>query len=300
MSSEHDHVRRFLFEGAPVRGGLVSLDEAWREVLARRAYPPPLRALLGELTAASALLAATLKFEGALVLQILGRGPLRLLVVECQSDFALRASARFDEDASLPAGSSLRAWSGDGRCAITLDLRDGRPSYQGVVPLDGHSAADVLEGYMARSEQLQTRLVLAADERRAVGLLLQRLPPPGGQWLDAADDGAWRAATELARALDPADLLAHSSDATLRRVFRGHDLRLFESLDVAFRCRCTRDRVAHMLRLLGADEVRALLSERGAVDVTCDFCHLGYSFAPDEAEAALLTPHDGARIEQVG
>jgi molecular chaperone Hsp33 len=295
-----DRAQRFVFEGSPVRGGLVSLDAAWREIVARRAYPGPLRALLGELTAASALLASTLKFDGALVLQIQGRGPLRLLVVECQSDLALRASARFDEDAPLPAEATLRTLSGDGRCAITLDLGDGRPSYQGVVPLDGHSASEVLEGYMSRSEQLDTRLVLAADEHRAAGLLLQRLPSQGGRAPAPSDEDAWAEARALAGTLRPAELLAHPGDVILRRVFGGHDLRVFESLPLVFRCRCTRDKVARLLRLMGADDVHALLAERGTVDVTCDFCHLGYTFAPEEAEAALRATVGPERAEPIG
>ncbi len=290
---EHgDRVQRFLFEGAPVRGGLVQLDLCWREVLARRAYPAPVRAALGELTAASALLVATLKFEGALVLQLQGEGPLRLLVVECASDLSLRATARFDADALPDAPASLGDLSGGGRCAITLDLRDGRPTYQGVVPLEGATTAEVLEGYMTRSEQLDTRFVLCADGQRAAGLLVQRLPGASGQLALPGDERAWEAVCARAREVDARALLSSDGDETLRRLFGGHDLRLFESLPVRFRCGCTRAKVARLLRLLGKAEVRAVLAERGSVEVTCDFCHLGYAFDPAQAEEALRAAAD--------
>jgi molecular chaperone Hsp33 len=307
---ERDRLQRFLFEHAPVRGQLVSLDDAWREVLARRAYPPALRTVLGELMAASALLAATLKFEGVLVLQIQGSGPLRLLVVECQCDLRLRATARFDGSESdllaLGPQPSLRALSGDGRCAITLDPRDGRPAYQGVVPLEGSSVAGVLQEYMARSEQLDTRFHLAADEQRAAGLLLQKLPASGGRGTSASaaealdfDPDLWNRACILAETLTRDELLSLDSASVLRRLFHQQDLRLFESLALRFHCTCSRDKVARMLRMVGEHDVREVLAERGQVSVECDFCHLAYEFGPHDVEELLGQAADGPPIERV-
>lgn len=307
---ERDRLQRFLFEHAPVRGHLVSLDEAWLGVLARRAYPPALRQVLGELMAASALLAATLKFEGVLVLQIQGSGPLRLLVVECQADLSLRATARFDgaEAALLALGPrpTLSALSGDGRCAITLDPRDGRPAYQGIVPLEGASVAGVLQDYMTRSEQLDTRFHLAAGEQRAAGLLLQRLPTSGGRGTSSSaaevtdeDPDLWNRACILAETLTRDELLTLDGATVLRRLFHQQDLRLFESLTVRFHCTCSRDKVARMLRMLGADDVRAVLAERGLVSVECDFCHLAYEFGPQDVDELLSQAPDGPPIERV-
>jgi molecular chaperone Hsp33 len=180
---------KFLFRDAPVRGEVVQLRRAWQQMTAQHAYPAPVMRLLGEMTAAAALLSSTIKFNGALVLQIHGDGPVQLLVVECQPDLALRATAKLragaavSEDADMPA---LVNQHGRGRCVITLDPRDPKPGqqpYQGVVSLEGESIAQALENYMRRSEQLQSRLWLAANATTAAGVLLQNLPAEGGRAL---------------------------------------------------------------------------------------------------------------------
>jgi molecular chaperone Hsp33 len=193
-----DRLLKFMINDAPVRGELVHLREAWQQMIALRAYPAPVVRLLGEMTAAALLLSSNIKFNGALILQIHGDGPVRLLVVECQSDLTVRATAKlsenvgFDDDASL---ASLVNRGGHGRCVITLDPTDrlpGRQPYQGVVPLAGDSIAAVLEDYMRRSEQIETRLWLAADPHAAAGVLLQKLPQHGGLAQPTSnDDDAW-------------------------------------------------------------------------------------------------------------
>ena len=287
-SDDQDCLQRFVFDRARVRGELVRLDATWQEVLRRRDYPAPLRAALGELMAACALLTATLKFPGgALVLQVQGGGPVRLLVVECQSDLGLRATAQHDELAHLGAAPTLRALTAGGRCVLTLDAGPGRQSYQSAVPLEGLGVAEVLERYMARSEQLDTRFVLAADERRAAGLLLQRLPDHGGHAGARGDADLWERSGHLARALTASELLGLPGDEILRRLFHQETLRVFESLPVRFACRCSRERVAGLIRMLGAEEARAVLAEQGRLAVTCDFCAETYVFDPGQAEAAL-------------
>ena len=191
---------KFLFEGLPVRGMLVRLDDAWQEVLRRRQtvgeQAPEVRVLLGEMAAAGVLMQANIKFNGALVLQVFGDGPVKLAVVEVQPDFSFRATATVV--GSVPAGAQLEALlnvHGQGRCAITLDPKDrfpGQQPYQGVVPLHGdqreplQQVQQVLEHYMLQSEQLDTRLVLAANDGVAAGLLIQRLPVEGAGNLQGA------------------------------------------------------------------------------------------------------------------
>ncbi|MEO8441169.1 MAG: Hsp33 family molecular chaperone HslO, partial [Betaproteobacteria bacterium] len=177
-----DTIQRFLFEHAPVRGEIVHLDATWRAVLERHAYPPAVRALLGEMMAAAALLTATLKFGGTLIMQIQGSGPVKLLVVECTSDHHMRATAKWSE---VPARGELAALVGDGKFAITLEPGQGRPGYQGVVALEGATVAAALEQYMLRSEQIETRLWLATRDDCAAGLLLQKLPDGSGTDIDA-------------------------------------------------------------------------------------------------------------------
>lgn len=284
-----DALQRFVFERARVRGELVRLDESWREVRRRRAYPGAVRDALGELTAASVLLAATLKFEGGtLVLQIQGGHPVDLLVVECQADLSLRAMARWDGDLeALPPHPTLQELADGGRCALTIDPGGGLAPYQGIVPLEGRTTARVLERYMARSEQIGTLFSLAASEDRAAGLLVQRLPETGGKATPDADPDLWNRVGHLAATLDRAELLELPAGDILRRLFHQEDLRLFETMPVRFACRCSRERVAGLIRMVGADEVREALADRGAIDVTCEFCGERYAVSRAEAERAL-------------
>jgi molecular chaperone Hsp33 len=288
-----DTLQRFVFERARVRGELVRLDEAWREVHRRRLYPDAVRSALGELTAASLLLAATVKFaDGALVLQVQGGQPLGLLVVECRADRTFRATARWDgEDHGLDPATPLAELAAGGRCAITIDPGGLRSAYQGVVPLEGATATESLERYMARSEQLETLFALAADESRAAGLLLQKLPEGGGRPVDNPDPDLWNRTSHLLRTLTREELLQLPEGEILRRLFHDEELRLFESAAVRFACRCSRERVAGVIRMIGADEARAVLEEEGRLHVTCEFCGESYSFDHDATERALA---DGA------
>ena len=272
----NDSLQRFLFEHAPVRGELVHLDATWRAVLERHDYPAPLRDVLGELMAAAALLSATLKFEGSLILQIQGSGPVKLLVVECTSDQTMRATAKWDKDVDLPDG--FRELVGSGRFVITIAPTDLAQTYQGVVDLTGEGVSAVLEHYMATSEQLETRLWLASDAERATGMLLQRVPDRG------RDEEGWNRAVILGETVKRDELLELDAREVIRRLFHEEDVRLFEPRIVSFRCSCSRDRVVNMLRMLGRDEVQSILGERGSVEVGCDFCNRQYRFDPVDAE----------------
>jgi molecular chaperone Hsp33 len=278
-----------------VRGELVRLDDAWREVHRRRDYPEAVRVALGELTAASVLLAATVKFEdGALVLQIQGGQPLSLLAVECRSDRTFRATARWDgKGDGLDAATTLSELAAGGRCAITIDPGGRLAAYQGVVPLEGATAAESLERYMARSEQIETLFALAADESRAAGLLLQKLPEGGGRPVADADPDLWNRASHLLRTLTRDELLHLPEREILRRLFHDEDLRLFESVPVRFACRCSRDRVAGVIRMIGAEEAHAVLEEKGQLDVTCEFCGESYTFDRAATEKALADRASG-------
>jgi len=277
-----DGVLRFLLRGASVRGEVVVLDRAWREVIARHALPEPVRDRLGELSAAAALLGATLKFDGSLVLQIHGDGPVALFVVEYRSDGAYRATAKMREGASIPQDAPLPALvdaQGRGRFVATLDPRESapdKPTWQGIVPFEGATVAGVLERYMQRSEQVPTRLWLAADGERAVGLLLQRLPDEAGE--PQADADGWNRMQQLADTVAPEELLTLPADELLRRLFWQESLYAFDHRPCRFACRCTREKVGDMLRMLGSDEVEAILAERGEVEVHCEYCNQAYRF----------------------
>lgn len=279
-----DALLKFLFGSAPVRGEVVRLREAWQQMTALHDYPPPVVRLLGEMTAAAALLATTIKFNGALVLQIHGDGPVKLLVVECQPDLALRATAKLRTGARLPEGADLRELvnaNGHGRCALTLDPREPQPGqqpYQGVVPLEGASIAQALESYMRRSEQLDTRLWLAADGAGAAGLLLQRLPREGGRSGDDDHGETWQRAVALASTLGARELLATGPEELMRRLYWQERLDAVARLTPRFQCTCSRARIGRMLVALGREEVDSIVAELGSVTVTCDFCNARHEF----------------------
>ena len=266
-----------MFEHAAVRGGIVHLDATWKAVLERRDYPPALRAVLGEMMAAAALLAATLKFSGSLIMQIQGGGPVRLLVVECGADLTMRAMAHWS--GGLAEGATLSELVGEGRFVITIDPKTGRQAYQGIVGLEGGSVAKVLENYMQRSEQLDTRIWLASDSRCAAGLLLQKMP--SGPETDA---DAWSRAMHLGATVKPRELLDLPAREIIHRLFHEEDIRLFDNAPVHFGCTCSRERVINTLRMLGRDEVRSLLDETGYIEADCEFCSHHYVFDAVDAE----------------
>jgi molecular chaperone Hsp33 len=264
------------------------------------------RALLGEMAAASVLMQSNIKFNGSLVLQVFGDGPVKLAVAEAQPDLGFRATAKVVGE--VPPGARLEAMlnvHGQGRCAITLDPKDrlpGQQPYQGIVPLHGdhreplQALAQVLEHYMLQSEQLDTRLVLAANDTTAAGLLIQRLPVEGEGNLERQRredeiglSEAFNRIAMLAATLTPDELLGLDAAAILRRLFWQEPLRLFEPQHPRFACTCSADRVKGMLRSLGREESDGLIAERGIVEVHCDFCGQPYRFdAVDIGE--LFTP----------
>ncbi|HKT72452.1 MAG TPA: Hsp33 family molecular chaperone HslO [Steroidobacteraceae bacterium] len=286
-----DEVRRFIVENRPVRGHWVRLEGAWRELRAHKEYPEPVRELLGQAVAASVLLAATLKFNGTLTLQLRGNGAVKLLVAQCTHDFRLRAVANFDEAAvdgvtsESQGGAAFRRLVGsEGRIVVTIESEEKNQRYQGIVPLTGASLADSLETYFASSEQLPTRVLLAADSERGVGVLVQKLPDPANA--DESDmKEIWEDAQRGIERLNTTDLLMRPVEELLERGFAAHDMRLFKGAPVQFECRCSEGRVSSLLRALGADEVRDVLKEQGAVTVTCEFCHRPYRFDAVDVEA---------------
>jgi molecular chaperone Hsp33 len=311
-------LHKFLFDGLPVRGMVVRLTEAWAEILRRRAsnssngaYETPVRDMLGEMVAAAALMQANIKFDGSLVLQIFGDGPVKLAVVEVQSDLALRATATvMGQVDTLATLSQMVNVNNEGRCAITLDPNSkfpGQQPYQGVVPLFDdrkhkiEKVSQVLEHYMLQSEQLDTTLVLAANEYVAAGLLIQRLPVQGSGNLSGSMvskesedqiglDEHYNRIAILAGSLKREELLNLDVETILHRLFWEEQITRFEPLQGAsaprFACSCSRERVGRMIVSLGREEAESILSERPDIEVGCEFCGVQYRF--DAVDAAQL------------
>ncbi|RJG00223.1 Hsp33 family molecular chaperone HslO [Noviherbaspirillum sedimenti] len=294
-----DTLQKFIFEQAAVRGELVELSETWRHVQLHRTYPPAVRNVLGEMMAAAALLSANLKFNGAVVMQIHGDGPLRLLVVECDAELRMRATAKLAPDAIIDDGALLQQLvnaHGNGRFAITLDPKDklpGQQPYQGIVPLDGDSVATVIENYMLRSEQLDTKLWLAADGEIARGMLLQKLPVLGGA--EISEEGAletWNRTVALGSTLGSEELLRTDAATLMHRLFWEESIRVFDPQQPAFHCNCSRDKVGNMLKMLGQEEIDLAVAELGKLAIDCDFCGQHYEF--DSIDCARLFVADAS------
>jgi molecular chaperone Hsp33 len=307
-----------MFDGLPVRGALVRLDDAWVEILRRRAantasgaYPAPVSELLGEMAAAGVLMQSNIKFDGALVLQIQGDGPVKLAVVEVNADLSLRATSTLLGEVSANASlSEMVNVNNLGKCAITLDAtkrRPGQQAYQGVVPLFGDKRekleriSDVLAHYMLQSEQLETTLVLAADDKIAAGLLIQKMPTGGGKVTAAMQKelesdpnylDAYNRISILASSLKREELLRLDADTVLHRLFWEEKLLRFvpqtgESAP-RFACTCSRERVARMLKSLGLEEAESIIAERGEIEVGCEFCGQQYRFDPIDAAQVFV------------
>lgn len=281
-----DTLQKFMFENSLVRGELIEISDAWQQVQSRRTYPAVVSAIMGEMMAAAALLSANLKFDGTIIMQIHGDGPVQLLVAECDAALRLRATAKLREDADISEQAGLQELvnaNGEGRFAITLDPTDKQPgqqAYQGIVALEGESVATVIENYMMRSEQLDTRLWLAANEKIARGLLLQKLPDDGGKITPLADADVWNRTVTLASTLNQQELLGTDIMTLLQRLYWEETVRVFDPRHPTFHCGCSREKVGNMLKMLGREEIDSALADLGKLDINCDFCGQDYLFDP--------------------
>ncbi|MBT8446561.1 MAG: Hsp33 family molecular chaperone HslO [Gammaproteobacteria bacterium] len=268
-----DFVRRFLIEDTQVRGEFARLDESWQAMTEGTDYPPGIRELLGQACAGAVLLAATIKFDGRLTVQVSSNGPLRLLLVQASSDGALRATARWDD--AVPAGTDLVELCPDGYLMISVDTGKGQP-YQGMVTLQGATLAAAFDEYFAVSDQLPTKFWLAADDSRSAGLLLQKLPDDDGA---AADSDDWDRCHLRAATVTAGELLELTVETLVRRLFAGDDVRLYAAQAVFYRCDCSRERVGAMLRALANAELEELVDDAlGGISVACEFCATAYLF----------------------
>lgn len=272
-----DQLYPFIFEQSAVRGNVVQLDQSLFTALEHQPLPEALKRVIGEFAAASVLLTATLKMQGKLILQLQSKGALQLLVVECTSGLNIRATAKTSGELT---GDHLTDWLAQGQLVITLMPEAGEP-YQGIVPLEGDSIANMLENYMLRSQQIDTRLWLAAEGNRAAGLLLQKLPQQQESDLDC-----WNRVQHLAGTVTDPELLNLEAVTLLQRLFVEEDVRLFNSREVQAFCSCSQANVSNMLQMLGLEEVQSILQEQGSIEIQCDFCNKHY--VVDEEEALAL------------
>ena len=301
-----DQLQKFLFRQAPVRGEFIELADMWQQIQSHHNFPAPVVCLLGEMIGAAALLSANIKFDGSLVMQVREDGPVRLLVVECDSALKIRATAKLDETASIPAHATftdLINAHGKGRCVITLDPHEkipGQRPYQGIVSLEGDSIAQALENYMKQSEQLDTRLWLAADSHVIRGLLMQKMPSATGadglSESTSEDKDAWQRLVTLASTLKTGEMLNADIETLRHRLFWEDDIVAFEPQHPVFSCSCNREKVGNMLKMLGEKEVQKALSEQGNLTIHCDFCGQTYTFDRADCETLFTEQPSGQKL----
>lgn len=282
MNTPKDTLHHFIFENTPIRGNLVHLNSTYIFALEHQHLPSIIKIALGELMAASALLTSTLKLDGAMILQIQTKGQLKLLVVECSSTLEMRATAKWDGD--IADDAQFLDLIKEGHCIITLAAKDSE-AYQGIVPIEGESIAVMLENYMLRSQQIDTKLWLSCDGTNAAGMLLQKLPEQLIQ-----DTDAWNRIGMLADTVTDEELQTNSAELIITKLFHEEDVRLFEAKSTRFYCKCSRTKVADMLKMLGQEEVDSILAEKEVVEVNCDFCNKQYTF--DTVDSATLFAGD--------
>lgn len=277
----HADIRtRFIFDDMPVRGLHVRLENVWKHIVGQKHYPAAIRRALGELLAAGALLSGNLKTDGTLIVQVQGQGRLKMLVVEATSDQTVRATARWDETADINDDESLTDLLGSNSVfVLTLQPKDAEP-WQGVVPLEGGSIAQMLINYTKRSEQLETQIVLASSDDACGGLLVQRLPET------EPDAASWEHVGTLVQTLTPEELTGLDAQHVLYRLFHETPPRVFDPESIEFACTCSRGKVSDMLLMLGGEEVGGVVAEQGSIQIDCDFCHAKYVF--DETDVNAL------------
>lgn len=270
--TDNDGLHRFVIESAHVRGEIVHLNASWQAILERTEYPPVVRELLGEALAAVALLGAMIRFDGVLILQLQGDGPISMLVAQITSDGSLRGVVEWEGEVQA---APLRELFDNGRLIITIDPGQGGNSYQGIVDLGDGGLAQALEGYFRQSERMDTRLWLVADEGQAAGLLLQSSLE---EQQEMEDEDGWNRIVHLGSTLTDEELLVLPSEELLRRLFHQEQVRLFDLEPISFRCTCSRERIEEVLYDIGHEEVDSILRERGCVEVNCSFCNQAYEF----------------------
>ncbi|OMH38963.1 Hsp33 family molecular chaperone HslO [Motiliproteus sp. MSK22-1] len=284
--SNSDQIQRFLFEDTDQRGVLVGLESCYQEVLSRHPYPVKVASLLGEMLAAIGLLSSTLKFEGRLSLLARGDGPVSMLMAECNHRRDLRAIARWQDPIADDAG--LPTLLGNGQLAITIEPDRGN-RYQGIVPLEKPQLAQCLEEYFMQSEQLATRITLAADTEKAAGLLLQALPSDKDSQIVEEN---WDRITHLGSTLTSQELLTLDNSELLHRLYHQEDVRVFDAEELRFDCDCSRERSLTALKTLQSDELEEMLEKEGSITMDCQFCNNQYRF--DRTSIAEIQGVSGA------
>ena len=280
----NDILHRYLFDNADVRGEIVQLQDCYQQVLSAHDYPVAVQILLGQLMAATSLLTATIKFSGDISVQLQGDGPVSLAVINGNNKQVLRGVSRWKGD--IAADASLQDMMGKGYMVITLTPDEGE-RYQGIVSLDHSNMAACLEEYFNQSEQLPTQIQLFANGQQAAGMLLQVLPSK------SAENEDYEHLSAITATIKADELFTLDAEQVLHRLYHQEEVRLFDPVDVTFKCSCSRERSSAAIRTISQSEVEQILAEEGKIDMGCEYCSVMYTFdSIDIASIYAISPNN--------
>lgn len=277
--------QRFFIDHSPVRGEVVHLEQSLTTILAQRDYAPAIKILLGEMLSATALLASTLKIEGRISLQIQASGTLKWAMAECNHLGEVRALAEYETDARFDqADDSSTVLKTLVKPVLFINIEpDVGQRYQGVVPLEHDTLAECLMQYYDLSAQIATHIVLASNEQRSGGLLIQLLPRNSEEEQQRVDKDLWPRLTMLTNTLKAEELTDLSATDILYRLYNEEEVRLPEAEVLKFGCTCSKERCALALEQIGVQGVRETLEYQNPIDMNCQFCNTHYTFTAEEA-----------------
>ena len=294
MQNSKDTLHRFIFEDTDIRGNYVRLNHTIEDATQHQALPINLHIALGELMVASTLLVSTLKLEGSLTLQIQTNGPLKLLIAECNENLGIRGTVKWSGPIESLSPIDLIK---EGRFMITLIQKKAKSPYQGIVPMEGNSISELLENYMLRSEQIQTKLWIDAQDGIFHGLLIQKLPfNSSAEMLDPNTiKNTWQnivaSATQSFKFVRP----KLKAPEILQTIFPSETIRLFDPTFPKFACSCSKKSVENMLRLIGKKECKSIIEEQSSITIHCDFCNECYKYSEEEVDFVFNESKDSIK-----
>ena len=279
---QNDIAQRFSFDELDARGCYVSLRDSIADIQATHHYPKPLAKLLNEFAVSSVLLRDSVKLSGSLSIQYRAgnqsNSPVRMIIADCSSQYGVRAICEFDAE-RLPANVDkidLQSLGEDATLTITISPDEGK-RYQGIVAIEFASITECLQDYFLRSEQLPSRFEITTNENHTVGMSIHAMPEQDSEIVATLKDD-WQRLNFLVDTLTEEELLNLDSQTLLTRLFHEEECRLHNAKTVRFSCDCSRERSAAAIKSLGAEEIRALISEQELVTIDCNFCFQRYEF----------------------
>ena len=274
-------LQKFLFDKLPIKGSFVNLTDVWQEISIQQEYPPGIKQVIGELLVANALLTSNLKLDGKVICQIQDSELVKLIVTECSSKLATRATAKFDviEIANVQYEQLLSS----GHLVVSIDSKNDGQLYQSVIAFNGKQIDEILNNYMIQSEQLRSLFIIAFSPDKVSGFMLQQLPDTQGNYYEEIER-----IFVLASTLTHGELLHNDSAEILHKLYHEDDVRIMDANSVYFKCTCSKVRVGEILCNLGTAELKSMIHEQGGVSVHCDYCSTEYEFNQVNLEELVL------------